>query len=101
MNSRIRKLLLYVGGTVLALLVAGYFIAGPLVRRKVDASLRQLPPSLRVSYSRIDVGILTGSVIIHGLVVKFAPEADSAHAHRVTIDRVAVSGIRFWRLFSS
>ena len=101
MNSRIRKLVLYVVGTVLVLLVAGYFIAGPLVRRKVDAGLQQLPPSLRVSYSTIDVGILTGSVIIHGLVVRFAPEADSAHAHRATIDRVAVSGIRFWKLFSS
>jgi len=101
MNSRIKKLLLYVAGTALVLLVAGYFIAGPLVRRKVDASLRELPPSLRVSYSTIDVGILNGSVIIHGLVVKFAPEADSAHVHKVTIDRVAVSGIRFWKLFSS
>ena len=110
MNSRIRKLLLYIAGTVVVLLVAGYFIAGPLVRGKVDAGLRQLPPSLRVSYSTIDVGILTGSVIIHGLVVKFAPGADSAglsseaepkHMHRLTIDRIAVSGIRFWKLFSS
>lgn len=101
MNSRIRKLLLYIAGTVMLLLVAGYFIAGPLVRRKVDAGLGQLPPSLRVSYSTIEVGILTGSVIIHGLVVKFVPGADSLHAHKVAIDRVAVSGIGFWKLFSS
>jgi len=101
MNSRIRKLILYIAGTVVLLLAAGYFVAGPLVRRKVDASLRQLPPSLRVSYSKIDVGILTGSVIIHGLVVKFAPGEDSLHAHRATIDRVAVSGIRFWKLLAS
>jgi hypothetical protein len=101
MNSRILKLLLYVAGTVLVLLVAGYFIAGPLVRRKVDTALRQLPPSLRVSYSTIDVEILTGSVIIHGLVMRYAPGTDSMQAHRVTIDRVAVSGIRFWKLLSS
>ena len=100
MNSGIKNVL-YVVGTVLLLLAAGYFIAGPLVRRKVDTALRQLPPSLRVSYSRIDVGVLTGSVIIHGLVVKFVPGADSLHAHRLTIDRVAVSGIRFWKLVSS
>ena len=107
MNSGIKKVL-YVVGTVLLLLAAGYFIAGTLVRRKVDTALRQLPPSLRVSYSTIDVGILTGSVIIHGLVVKFAPGADSAglssdsaHVHRLTIDRIAVSGIRFWKLVSS
>jgi hypothetical protein len=101
MNSRIRKLLLYIAGTVLVLLAAGYFVAGPLVRGKVDAGLRQLPPSLQVFYSKIDVGILTGSVIIHGLVVKFAPGKDSTHAHKMTIDRVAVSGIRFWKLLSS
>jgi hypothetical protein len=102
---------------VAVLLAAGYFIAGPLVRRKVDAGLRQLPPSLRVSYSTIHVGILTGSVVIRGLVVKYAPEAgamrigaadpakaaaaDTTHFHRVTIDRVAVSGIRFWKLMFS
>jgi hypothetical protein len=109
MNYRIRKLLLYIAGTVVVLLAAGYFIAGPMVRRRVDTALRQLPPSLRVSYSKIDVGILTGSVIIHGLVVKFVPGADPAglasgepvHSHLVTIDRVAVSGIRFWKLLSS
>ncbi|HXO74955.1 MAG TPA: hypothetical protein VN824_06980, partial [Puia sp.] len=109
MNSRIRMLLLYIAGGLVVLLAAGYFIAGPLVRRKVDASLRQLPPSLRVSYTKIDVGILTGSVIIHGLAVRFAPVADPAghasgdslHAHQVTVDRLEVSGIRFWKLLAS
>jgi len=83
------------------LLIAGYFILGQVVRRKVDTVLQQLPPSLHVTYVRLDVGLLSGSMVIHGLVVKFAPLADSQHFHRMSLDLVTVQGIRFWTLLSS
>ncbi len=86
---------------MLVLLIAGYFIARALVQKQVDAALQQLPPSLHVSYSTLDVGVLTGSLVMHGLVATFVPGADSLHRHRVEVDRVAVGGIRFWALLSS
>jgi hypothetical protein len=93
--------LLYFTGIGLVLLVAAYFIAGALVRKKLDVTLRQLPPSLTVTYSTLDVGLLSGSLVIHGLAVRFAPGADTSHQHRMVIGRIAVEGIGFWTLITA
>jgi hypothetical protein len=90
---KVIRIVLWVAVIVLVLLAAGYFIAGPLIRKKVDSALRQLPPSLQVSYGSLEVKILAGSVVVHGVEATFTPSADTLHRHRVVIERVDLAGV--------
>ncbi|WP_431214697.1 hypothetical protein ACQ86N_07990 [Puia sp. P3] len=95
------KFLIYAAGAIVILLVAAYLVAGPLIRQKVDAALRQLPPSLQVSYASLDLGVFTGSAVLRGVEVKFVPLADTQHRHWVETGRVELSGVRLWDLVFS
>jgi len=83
---------------VLVLIAAGYLIAGPLIRKKVDSVLRQLPPSLQVAYGSLEVKIFTGSVVVRRLEAAFTPLADTLHRHRVVVDRIDLAGVSLWGL---
>ncbi|MBS1606933.1 MAG: hypothetical protein JST42_30035 [Bacteroidetes bacterium] len=88
------KIVLFVAVIGLVLVVAGYFIAGPLIRKKVDSALRQLPPSLQVSYGSLEVKVLSGSVVMRGVHIAFTPLPETLHRHRVSIERIDLAGVR-------
>jgi hypothetical protein len=95
--------LLYIAGILLVLLIAGYFIAGAMIHKKVDEALRALPSSLKITYAGLHPGIFSGSLVIDGLDIHFTPQADrgGTHRHDVTIDRVVFGGIHFFELLRS
>lgn len=79
------------------ILVAGYFIVNALIRKKVDDSLRALPPSVKVSYTSLRFSLFNGSLVLEGLNIRFAPDA---HAHTIIVRRMSIDGIRFFGLLS-
>jgi hypothetical protein len=103
MISRIGRVLLYSIGMLIVLLIVGYFIANSMIRKKVDEALHALPPSLKVTYSSLHPNLFSGSVVINGLAVLFAPETDSKqpHRHEISIDHVTLGGIHFLALLRS
>lgn len=92
-GRRTRKILLYIAGSLVVLAVAGYLIANTVIRQKVDEALKGLPPSVTVRYGSLHTNIFTGSLELRDVTAGYMPSA--AHAHRVSIDRLAVSGISF------
>jgi hypothetical protein len=111
-SSRGRKffrILAFIAGGLLIVLIAGYFIVGAMIHKKVDEALRALPPSLKITYAGLHPGILSGSLVIDGLEIRFAPQADSGgtrdsggtHYHQVSIERVVFGGIHFFKLLRS
>ena len=107
------SILLYVTGILVILLVAGYFIGNAVIRHKMDEALRTLPPAWQVTYTSLQANILTGSLVIHGLGVRFMPDKgqqakgqprkvqpEKAHVHELSVDRLAVGGIHLFELMT-
>jgi hypothetical protein len=110
------SILLFITGILVILLVAGYFIGNAVIRHKMDQALRSLPPTWQVAYNSLQVNILTGSLVIHGLKARFMPEKaqqekarpekdqpekdqpEKAHVHEFSVDRLAVGGIHLLEL---
>jgi hypothetical protein len=103
------KLFVFIAGGLLIVLIAGYFIAGAMIHKKVDEALQGLPPALKITYTGLHPGILTGSLVIDGLEIRFTPQAENGrtrdsgetHQHQVSIDRVVFGGIHFFKLLRS
>jgi hypothetical protein len=85
-------------GVLVIFSIAGYFVAGALIRKKVDAGLRALPPSMQITYTSLHSNIFLGSLVLDGLHIRVS---QGSHAHEVDIDRMTLSGIRFWTLLKS
>ena len=91
------RILLFITGILVILLVAGYFIGNAVIRKKTDDALRTLPPGWQVTYNTLQANVLTGSLVIHGLEVRFRG-AGKGHGHELTVDRLAVGGIHLLAL---
>jgi hypothetical protein len=98
-GRRTRKILLYITGSLLVLGVAGYFIANAVIRSKVDEALKGLPPSVTVRYGSLHTNIFTGSLEMRDVTAGYMPSP--AHAHRVSIDRLAMNGMSFFTWLTS
>lgn len=81
------KVLLYIAGSLLVLLIAGYLISPGIIRRKLDEALRGLPSSMKVTYRSLHANVLTGSVDIEGVDGRYL-----GGKHTVTIEKIEVSG---------
>ena len=99
--SRIARIFIYIVGVLLVIGIAGYFISQSIVRKKIAAAFAGLPATFRVTYSSIDPGLLTGSLVIKDLKVRFTPGPDSLHRHEVSLERLSVRGIPYFSLLSS
>ncbi|WP_331582182.1 hypothetical protein [Puia sp.] len=66
-----------------------------MIRKKVDAALQALPPSLRVSYTALQSSLLTGSMSLDGVSVRLMRDG---HAYEAVVDRVSFEGIHFFEL---
>jgi hypothetical protein len=95
------KIILYTVGILLVIAIVGYFIGQSLIRKKVEAALQSLPPAFAVSYSSIDPGLLSGSLVINDLKIRFTPGPDTLHRHEVSLDRLAIHGISYFGLLTS
>jgi hypothetical protein len=100
-KSRKARILLYILGGLLLIGVAGYFIAQSAIRQKIATALKDLPPAFAVSYSSIEPGLLSGSMVIRDLKVRFTPGADTDRQHEVSLDRLDVRGISYLSWLSS
>jgi hypothetical protein len=109
-TSRIGRIFLYSVGALIVILIIGYFVANSMIHKKVDEALQALPPSLKITYSSLHPSLLSGSLVINGLEVRFTPETDSGqareaskqpHHHEISIDRLTLGGIHFLALLRS
>lgn len=85
------KISLWVLGILVVVVTAGYFIAGAVVHKKVDAALAALPPSVRVHYAAYHFDLLKRSVELGGVSVQLTKDD---HVYTGTIDRVITNGRR-------
>jgi hypothetical protein len=72
--------------------VAGYFVAGAVIRNRVDAALRALPPSLQVSYTSLQSHLFQGSMELRGVRLRFSRDED---VYDASIDHIGLEGIHF------
>ncbi|HMH21151.1 MAG TPA: hypothetical protein VK563_05220 [Puia sp.] len=86
---------------LLVVLVAGYFIAQSMIRRKVEAALRSLPATFIVSYGDIQPSLLNSSLVISGLKIRVQPGPDTLHRHELAVDQMKIGGIHFLSLMFS
>ena len=85
--SFMRRALWVVGGLAL-LLTAGYFIAGALVRKKIETALHALPPGLTITYTSLHLRLLSGAVSLDDLCARWKGQS-------VTIKELNVDGIGY------
>ncbi len=88
-----RNIFLLITGCLVAGLIAGYFIANVVIRKKVEAAIRQLPASMQVNYRSIRADILNGDIELEGIDARYSPEG--SHSHEVKISKLTVAGISF------
>jgi hypothetical protein len=72
-----------------------YIIAGIVIRKKIASALQTLPPGLTVTYSELHLHLLTASVTIDDLKIRWAPSSDTSHAQQVSINRFRIAGIGY------
>lgn len=89
-GRKLPRLLLYITGGLVAVLIAGYFIAGRIIRSRLDEALRALPSFLQVRYASLRSNVFTGSLDLEGVDVRYV--ADSIHNSQVTVNEVAIRG---------
>ncbi len=95
---RIARIFLFIVGFLLVVGIVGYFVGQTIVKKRVSRALDGLPEPFSVSYSEVDPGLLTGSLIIKDLKIRCQPGPDSFHRHEVMIDRLAIHGISYFDL---
>jgi len=86
--------MLYIGGTLVIVLIAGYFIAQALIQKKVREALRTLPSSMKVTYGSLDPDIPGRSLVMNDVQVL-------SSGRRLFISRVMVHGIDYLALARS
>jgi hypothetical protein len=81
------------GACILAvLLIAGYFIAGSVIHRKVDAAIAGLPPSVRVSYTSFRSSLFDGTMDFHGVQIRYTQDR---RVYEANLDHIALEGVRY------
>jgi hypothetical protein len=79
---------LWVVGTLALLLMAGYFIAVALVRKKIETALHSLPAGITVSYSSLHLRLLNGTISLEDVLAR-------AGGQSVTLKKLTLDGIRY------
>lgn len=79
---------LWVVGILALLLIAGYFIAVALVRKKIENALQALPPGLSITYSSLHLRLLNGGLSLEDVRIH-------GNGQDVTIKNLDVDGIRY------
>jgi hypothetical protein len=79
-------------GALAVLSIAGYFIAGAMIRRKVDAALEALPPGIRASYTTLHFDLLGSSMNFEGVSIR---DSADGYVYEASIGRVGLRGIHF------
>ena len=77
------------------LLIAGYFIAGAVIHKKMDAALAALPPSLQVRYTRFHSSLFNSTMDLDGVTIRFTQDR---RVYEATLDHVALEGIHYFDL---
>ena len=85
-------------GGLFFLLIAAYIIAGIVIRKKIASALHTLPAGLNITYSTLHLHLLTASMTIDDLNIRWAPSPDTSRAQRVFINRFSIAGIRYFAL---
>ena len=79
---------MWVVGLLALFVIAGYFIAFALVRKKIETALQTLPPGLTITYSSLDLRLLSGTFSLKDLCARLKGQ-------RVTINELTVGGIGY------
>lgn len=96
-NKRLPKIFAYIVSALLVLMVLGYIIGGLVVRRKVGEAIRQLPPTMQVTYSSLHPLLFQSAIMVKNLDIRFTPRVgDTARSHHVTVGEVDLEGIGFF-----
>jgi hypothetical protein len=96
-DKRLQKIFAYILSAFLVLVVLGYIIGGIVVRRKVAEAVRQLPPTLQVSYTSLHPLLFQSAIMLKNLDIRFMPRpGDPVHSHHVTVGEVNLEGIGFF-----
>jgi len=86
--------LLFITGSLIIVVVAGYFISQAVIRKKIDEALRALPSSMQVTY-----GSLRPDIFGRSLVMDDVQATDPGR--RLSIRRLTVRGINYFSLARS
>jgi hypothetical protein len=86
------KAVLWSAGVLVVLLIAGYFIAGAMIRRKVDAAMAALPPSLQVNYVSFRSSLFGGTMDFDSVTIQYTRDR---RVYAATLDHVGLEGIHY------
>jgi hypothetical protein len=89
------KPVLWIAGSLAVVLIAGYFIAGTVIRKKVDAALAALPPSVQIRYGSLHSDLFNSQIDFSDVRARFTQDED---VYEATIDHITLEGIRFLEL---
>jgi hypothetical protein len=90
-----KRIVIWSAGILAILLIAGYFIAGAVIHKKLDVALAALPPSLQVRYTAFQADIFNGTIDLKGVSVKFT---QGERVYKSNIEHLSLEGIRWFEL---
>ena len=91
MRSMIKGVLWGVG-ILVVLLIAGFFVAGSMIHRKVDAAIAALPSSVQVRYASFRCSLFGGTMDLDSVTVRYTGDK---RVYDATLDHVALDGIHY------
>jgi hypothetical protein len=88
------KVILISLGTLLLLLVIGYFVSIPIIKKKISQEIKLLEPEIELSYSSVEVQLFPASIRFDNLnlLIKTSPNFPQ-HEHHVHFQWLKLSGI--------
>ena len=86
------KVLLWGVGILAVLLVAGYFIAGSVIHRKVDAAIAALPPFIQVKYASFRCSLFGGTMDLDSVSIQYTQDQ---RVYVATLHHVGLEGIHY------
>jgi hypothetical protein len=86
-------------GTFILLLIVGYFISVPILKKRINKEIQLLEPEIELSYSTVEFQLFPASIRIDSLNILFRPNSHFLkHQHLVHLQWVKLSGINLGAL---
>lgn len=81
---------------VLAVFVISIFVANQILERKITTALDNLPETVKIEYSEIDINLWTGNLEISKPIVTITGETTSKTILNATLKTIEINDIGYW-----
>jgi len=99
---KVRKVLVFISGALLLTLAAYIIILHILIPKKIYQQLREISPTLRITYTSLRTSLFASAVTLNDLDIVFTPDTTKKElSHHLHFSKARLKEINFFKLATS